>query len=170
VPLLFPEDLHASSRRRIVVSVREARPMDLRTRPFYTVRALKRLSQLPAPLASREAPVPAPRPVAPATTPAPALAAPVETPVPPHARVVLAPPPSPARAAAPAVTPRAPVRVVAQPVPATPSPVATAPAATTAAAATTDPDPPVIVFAARPARLPTAPVKHGTAYDWTGLP
>jgi len=172
VPLLFPEDLHASSRRRIVVSVREARPMDLRTRPFYTVRALRRLAQLPAPLASREAPVPAPRPVAPATTPAlaPALAAPVETPVPPPARVVLAPPPSPARAAAPAVTPRAPVRVVAQPVPATPSPVATAPAATTAAAATTDPDPPVIVFAARPARLPTAPVKHGTAYDWTGLP
>ncbi len=166
VPLLFPEDLHASSRRRIVVSVREARPMDLRTRPFYTVRALKRLSQLPAPLASREAPVPAPAPVAPSTTPAPAPA----TPVPAHARVVLAPPPSPARAAAPAVTPRAPVRVVAQPAPATPSPVVTAPAATAAAATTTDPDPSVIVFATRPARLPTAPVKHGTAYDWTGLP
>jgi len=28
----------------------------------------------------------------------------------------------------------------------------------------------VIVFATRPARLPTAPVKNGHAYDWTGLP
>jgi len=174
VPLLFPEDLHASSRRRIVVSVREARPMDLRTRPFYTVRALKRLSQLPAPLASCEAPVPAPQPVAPSPTPAP-VPAPVPapapaTPVPPHARVVLAPPPSPARAAAPAVTPRAPVRVVAQPAPATPSPVAAVPAAAAAAAAATAMEPGVIVFATRPARLPTAPVKNGHAYDWTGLP
>ncbi len=167
VPLLFPEDLHASSRRRIVVSVREARPMDLRTRPFYTVRALKRLSQLPAPLASREAPVPAPQPVAPSPTPAPTPAPAPATPVPPPARVVLAPPPSPARAAAPAVTPRAPVRVVAQPAPATPSPVVTVPEA---AAAATAMEPGVIVFATRPARLPTAPVKNGHAYDWTGLP
>jgi len=182
VPLLFPEDLHASSRRRIVVSVREARPMDLRTRPFYTVRALKRLSQLPAPLASREAPVPAAAPVAPPSAPAPATAtaAAAETPVPPRPRVVLAPPPAPTWAAAPAApaapagTPRAPVRVVARPAPATPPPTATAPATAavpaTAAAAATAMEPGVIVFATRPARLPTAPVKNGHAYDWTGLP
>ncbi len=180
VPLLFPEDLHASSRRRIVVSVREARPMDLRTRPFYTVRALKRLSQLPAPLASREAPVPAPAPVAPpsAPAPAPATAAPAtEIPTPPRPRVVLAPPPAPTRAATPPMTPRTPVRVVAQPAPATSPAVATAataiaamaPAAAVAAMAPAT-DPGVIVFATRPARLPTAPVKHGRAYDWTGLP
>jgi len=169
VPLLFPEDLHASSRRRIVVSVREARPMDLRTRPFYTVRALKRLSQLPAPLASREAPVPAPAPVAPPSATATVPAATVTIPVPPRARVVLAPPPTPA----PAVTPRAPVRVVARPAPVTPPAAATASTAAaavpaTAAAPTTEPG--VIVFATRPARLPTAPVKNGHAYDWTGLP
>ncbi len=179
VPLLFPEDLHASSRRRIVVSVREARPMDLRTRPFYTVRALRRLSQLPAPLASREAPVPAPAPVAPPSAPAPATAtaAAAETPVPPRPRVLLAPPPAPTWAATPAVTPRAPVRVVAQPAPATPPSTPTAPTAgalvASTPAAATEPAPAAGASAARPARptrLPTAPVKHGTAYDWTGLP
>jgi len=150
VPLLFPEDLHASSRRRIVVSVREARPMDLRTRPFYTVRSLRRLAQLPAPPACLEAPVP--------STPPPAVAAAAQTPTPKSTQGVVVP--DAARAAVPAATPHAPVRVLAKPTPMTPPP------ATTAAVTATDPatDP------ARPARLPTAPVKQGTAYDWTGLP
>jgi len=157
VPLLFPEDLHASSRRRIVVSVREARPMDLRTRPFYTVRALRRLSTLPAPPACLEAPVPA--------TPAPATAAATQTPVSEGARVIPVAPPSPARLPAPAATPNAPVRVLAKSAPATLLPAAAAPAPAAA------PDPaPTATDPARPARLPTAPVKHGTAYDWTGLP
>ncbi len=146
VPLLFPEDLHASSRRRIVVSVREARPMDLRTRPFYTVRALRRLSKLPAPLASREAP-------------APAAVVDAQTPVPSQAPMVQAASPSPTREAAPAVTPRAPVRVGATPPPATPLPTPATPAATAAGAP-----------APSPARTPTAPLKNGRAYDWTGLP
>jgi len=157
VPLLFPEDLHASSRRRIVVSVREARPMDLRTRPFYTVRALRRLSTLPAPPACLEAPVPA--------TPAPATAAATQTPVSEGARVIPVAPPSPARLPAPAATPNAPVRVLAKSAPATLLPAAAAPAP----AAVPDPAP-TATDPARPARLPTAPVKQGTAYDWTGLP
>jgi len=148
VPLLFPEDLHASSRRRIVVSVREARPMDLRTRPFYTVRALRRLSTLPAPPACLEAPVP--------STPPSAATAAARTPVSEEVRVVPVAPPAPARGAAPATTPHAPVRVLAKSPPTTPPPAATA------AVTATDP--------ARPTRLPTAPVKQGTAYDWTGLP
>jgi len=157
VPLLFPEDLHASSRRRIVVSVREARPMDLRTRPFYTVRALRRLSTLPAPPACLEAPVPA--------TPAPATAAATQTPVSEGARVIPVAPPSPARLPAPAATPNAPVPVLAKSAPATLLPAAAVPAPAAA------PDPaPTATDPARPARLPTAPVKHGTAYDWTGLP
>ncbi len=57
VPLLFPEDLLASSRRRVVVSVREARPMDLRTRPVWDVRAYRRLMKLPAPIKCYEVPV-----------------------------------------------------------------------------------------------------------------
>jgi len=142
VPLLFPEELHASSRRRIVVSVREARPMDLRTRPFYTVRALRRLAKLPAPLASREAP-------------APAAIVDAQTPVPSHGQVVPAASPSPAREAAPAVTPRAPVRIGATP----PLPTPATPVATAAGAP-----------APGPARTPTAPTKNGRAYDWTGLP
>jgi len=156
VPLLFPEDLHASSRRRIVVSVREARPMDLRTRPFYTVRALRRLAQLPAPPACLEAPVP--------STPAPATVTAAQPPAREEARVVPAPTPSPARAAVPAATPHAPVRVPAKPTPMTPLPAATAAVTATDPVTTTATDP------ARPARLPTAPVKQGTAYDWTGLP
>jgi len=146
VPLLFPEDLHASSRRRLVVSVREARPMDLRTRPFYTVRALRRLSKLPAPLASREAP-------------APATVVDAQTPVPSQAPMVPAASPSPAREAAPAVTPRAPVRVGAKLPPATSPSTPATPAATVAGAP-----------ASGPARTPTAPLKNGRAYDWTGLP
>ncbi len=156
VPLLFPEDLHASSRRRIVVSVREARPMDLRTRPFYTVRALRRLSQLPAPPACLEAPVP--------STPPSAATAAARTPVSEEVRVVPVAPPAPARGAAPATTPHAPVRVLAKSTPTTPPPAATAAAVTMATDPATATDP------ARPARLPTAPVKQGTAYDWTGLP
>ncbi len=154
VPLLFPEDLHASSRRRIVVSVREARPMDLRTRPFYTVRALRRLSQLPAPPACLEAPVP--------STPPPAAAAAAQSPTPKSAQVVVVP--DAARGVAPAGTPSASVRVLAKPTP------TTSPPAASTSAATTDPAPAAATDPARPARLPTAPVKHGTAYDWTGLP
>ena len=57
VPLLFPEDLAASTRRRVVVSVREARPMDLRTRPVWDVRAYRRLMKLPTLIKCYEAPV-----------------------------------------------------------------------------------------------------------------
>jgi len=73
VPLLFPEDLLASSRRRVVVSVREARPLDLRTRPVWSVRAYKHLMALPAPVKCYEAPVePTSTPTTIATTPTPA--------------------------------------------------------------------------------------------------
>ena len=57
VPLLFPEDLAASTRRRVVVSVREARPMDQRTRPVWDVRAYRRLMKLPTLIKCYEAPV-----------------------------------------------------------------------------------------------------------------
>jgi len=156
VPLLFPEDLHASARRRIIVSVREARPMDLRTRPFYTVRALQRLSKLPAPPACVERADPAPvaaTAVAPAATPTPARANAQVVPMPTPTRGAA---PDAAWGASPATVPSAPVRVMAK-----------APAASpvTTAAAT-----PTVAPASSPARLPTAPVKHGRAYDWTGLP
>ncbi len=148
VPLLFPDDLAASSRRRVVAIAREARPMDLRTRPMWSVRAMRRLMKRPAPRACLEAPLP--------SHPAPVATAAARTPVSEEARVVPVAPPAPARGAAPAAPPHAPVRVLAKPTPTPPPPAATA------AVAATDP--------ARPARLPTAPVKHGTAYDWTGLP
>jgi len=152
VPLLFPDDLAASSRRRVVAIAREARPMDLRTRPMWSVRAMRRLMTRPAPRACVEAPA--------EPTPAPAAITSARE----DAQVVAVP--NAARGATPVGTPRAPARVLAKPIFATPPPAATAavavaPAASTPAAAT---DP------ARPARLPTAPVKHGTAYDWTGLP
>jgi len=159
VPLLFPEDLHASSRRRIIVSVREARPMDLRTRPFYTVRALRRLSTLPAPPACVERADPAP--VA-ATVVA---AAATQTPARADAPVVSVPVPPPTRGATPVTVPSAPVRVTAT------APAATAPAAPPPAlAAATATTPTAAPAASGPPRLPTAPVKHGTAYEWTGLP
>ncbi len=156
VPLLFPDDLAASSRRRVVAIAREARPMDLRTRPVWSVRAMRRLMTRPAPRACVEAPV------NPARAPAPA---PVRT----TAAGAPAPTPAPTAGSAPAKTPGAPVRVVAK-APA-PAPVRApgAPAASTPAAMT-DPAPAATAPASRPARLPTAPVKHGTAYDWTGLP
>jgi len=164
VPLLFPEDLHASSRRRIIVSVREARPMDLRTRPFYTVRALKRLSKLPAPPPCLEAPAtpaalaPAPAPVQAAAAPAHAtLPASVAQPAPAQAPAPSAPVRVVATASAPATT----TAPVSPPLGATP-----AVAAATATAAPAEADAP----AAGPPRVPTAPVKHGRAYDWTGLP
>jgi len=152
VPLLFPDDLAASSRRRVVAIAREARPMDLRTRPLWSVGAMRRLMKRPAPRACVEAPA--------EPTPAPAAITSARE----DAQVVAVP--NAARGATPVGTPRAPARVLAKPIPVTPPPAATAavavaPAASTPAAAT---DP------ARPARLPTAPVKHGTAYDWTGLP
>jgi len=149
VPLLFPDDLAASSRRRVVAIAREARPMDLRTRPMWSVRAMRRLMTRPAPPACLEAPVP--------STPPPAAVAAAQTPTPKSAQVVVVP--DAARGAAPVRTPNAPVRVRATPTSATPPSASAAPVPTAAA---TDP--------ARPARLPTAPVKHGTAYDWTGLP
>ncbi len=148
VPLLFPDDLAASSRRRVVAIAREARPMDLRTRPMWSVRAMRRLMTRPAPRACVEAPLP--------SHPAPATVAPARASADEEARVAPVAPPAPARGAAPAATPHAPVRVLAKPTPTTPPPAATA------TVAATDP--------ARPARLPTAPVKQGTAYDWTGLP
>jgi len=176
VPLLFPDDLAASSRRRVVAIAREARPMDLRTRPMWSVRAMRRLMTRTAPRACVEAPAqptPAPSrptPAAPASASAPAARTPARA----EARVGLAPTPSPAWGAMPAVTPSAPVRVVAKPAPATPPSTPTAPTAATPVASTpaaaTEPAPAAGASASRPARLPTAPVKHGTAYDWTGLP
>jgi len=85
--------------------------MDLRTRPFYTVRALKRLSKLPAPPPCLEAPA-TPAALAPAPVPVQAAAAPA------HAT-----PPASVAQPAPATAPSAPVRVVA---------TAPAPAKTTA--------------------------------------
>jgi len=154
VPLLFPDDLAASSRRRIVAIAREARPMDLRTRPMWSVRAMRRLMKRPVPIACLEAPVPSTLP--------PAAVAAAQTPTPKSAQVVVVP--DAARGAAPVRTPNAPVRVRATPTPATLPPAASTPAAAT------DPAPTAVASASRPARLPTAPVKHGTAYDWTGLP
>jgi len=164
VPLLFPEDLHASSRRRIVVSVREARPMDLRTRPFYTVRALKRLSKLPAPPPCLEAPA----------TPAALAPAPVPVPVQAAASPAHATPPASVAQPPPAPAPSAPVRVVATaPAPAkTTAPVSPPLGATPTVAAATATAAPTEAHApaSGPPRVPTAPVKHGRAYDWTGLP
>jgi len=150
VPLLFPDDLAASSRRRVVAIAREARPLDLRTRPAWSVRALRRLMRRPAPIACVEAPA---APVGPRS--AQAAAAVALTPLDEGAR--RGPAPTPTRDAIPARTPSAPVRVTATPTPAAATPVS---AAATAAGA-----PPV-----GPARTPTAPVKAGRAYDWTGLP
>jgi len=144
VPLLYPDDLAASSRRRVVVSVREARPMDLRTRPFWAARALKRLSRLPAPVAFAEAPnqtiMLAPTP---SSTPGP-LPTPHAAPVPPA--ITAAPAPAPRAAAA--TTRTAPA--------AAPVPVATGTGAPT-------PPPP-------PQRSADAPQKAGRPLKWTGLP
>jgi len=142
VPLLFPDDLAASSRRRVVAIAREARPMDLRTRPMWSVRAMRRLMTRPAPPACVEAPA--------EPQPAPAAITPARK----DAQVVAVP--NAARGATPVGTPRAPVRVMVKP---TPAPASAA-----------DPTPAATAPVSRPARLPTAPVKHGTAYDWTGLP
>jgi type IV secretory pathway TraG/TraD family ATPase VirD4 len=154
VPLLFPDDLAASSRRRVVAIAREARPMDLRTRPMWSVRAMRRLMTRPAPMACVEAPT-HPHPV-------PAAVAPAQTPPVKGTQVVVVP--DAARGATP-TGPWAPVRVTAK----TPAATATAtlPPAPTPATSTPPTAPPV---ASGPPRLPTAPVKHGTAYDWTGLP
>jgi len=154
VPLLFPDDLAASSRRRVVAIAREARPMDLRTRPMWSVRAMRRLMTRPAPRACVEAPVP--------SHPALAAVAPAQTPSSKGVQVVVVP--DAARGATP-TGPWAPVRVT----PKTPAvtAIATPPPAPAMATSTPSTAPPVT---SGPARLPTAPVKHGTAYDWTGLP
>ncbi len=153
VPLLFPDDLAASSRRRVVAIAREARPMDLRTRPVWSVRAMRRLMRRPAPVKCVE--------VAVEPTPAPSTA------VRAAAMPLAAPAPAPTARPASATAPVAPVRVVAT-VPAPPAaPAAPAPvsvAATVAPATAAD------APASGPPRVPTAPVKHGRAYDWTGLP
>ncbi len=147
VPLLFPDDLAASSRRRVVAIAREARPMDLRTRPVWSVWAMRRLMTRPAPRACLEAPLP--------SHPASATTASARTPATEGAGVGASPKPS--RGSAPAKTPSAPVRVLVKPTPATP------PATTSTGAA-------VPASASGPTRTPTAPVKNGRAYDWTGLP
>ena len=154
VPLLFPDDLAASSRRRVVAIAREARPLDLRTRPMWSVRAMRRLMTRPVPRACVEA----------STHPHPALAAvaPAQTPASKGAQVVVVP--DAARGATP-TGPWAPVRVTAK------TPAATATAAPPPAPAPATSTPLTASTAAfGPPRLPTAPVKHGTAYDWTGLP
>jgi len=151
VPLLFPDDLAASSRRRVVAIAREARPMDLRTRPMWSVRAMRRLMKRPAPIAYVEAaaePTPAP------SRPASAAVASARTPTSEGTRAPALP--GPVHGAARAGTRSSPVRVVAQ--------------ATAVAPAATDATPAAIAPASGPVRLPTAPVKHGRAYDWTGLP
>ncbi len=154
VPLLFPDDLAASSRRRVVAIAREARPMDLRTRPMWSVRAMRRLMTRPAPRACVEAPT--------HHHPALATVAPVQTPAPKGAQVVVVP--DAARGTTP-TGPWAPVRVTAK----TPAATATAvPPPALASATSTPPTAPPVTSG--PPRLPTAPVKHGTAYDWTGLP
>jgi len=154
VPLLFPDDLAASSRRRVIAIAREARPMDLRTRPMWSVRAMRRLMTRPAPRACVEAPVPSHPPLA--------DVAPVQTPALQGTQVVVVP--DAARGTTP-TGPWVPVRVTAK----TPAATATAapPPAPVPATSTPPTVPPVT---SGPARLPTAPVKHGTAYDWTGLP
>ncbi len=103
VPLLFPDDLAASSRRRVVAIAREARPLDLRTRPMWSVRAMRRLMTRPAPRACVEAPA------EPKSAPA------AITPVREDAQVVAVP--NAARGATPVGTPRAPVRVMVKPTP-----------------------------------------------------
>ena len=146
VPLLFPDDLAASSRRRVVAIAREARPLDLRTRPVWSVRAMRRLMTRPAPRACLEAPAQSEH--------APATVASVQTPTNAGARMV--PVPIPAREAAPAGMPNAPVRVVAK-AKATPSAPASAPPTPSTSA------PP----ASGSARTPT---KQRKSLDWTVLP
>ncbi len=167
VPLLYPDDLAASSRRRVVVSVREARPMDLRTRPFWAARALKRLSRLPAPVAFAEAPRETTAPTPPPASTLGPLPTPQATPVPPA--ITAAPAPAPRAAAATTrISPTTPAEpATAQP---TPAPTATtrisppappAPVARRAGAPT--PPPP-------PQRSANAPQKAGRPLKWTGLP
>jgi len=160
VPLLYPDDLAASSRRRVVVSVREARPMDLRTRPFWADRALKRLSRLPAPVAFAEAPreISAPA-LTPASTPSPRptpRAAPVTAPS--VAATVTLPP------ATPATAPRPAAPATRQPAPAPAAPPVPAPVA----AGSGTPPPPAPP--APPQRSADAPQKVGRPLKWTGLP
>ena len=154
VPLLFPDDLAASSRRRVVAIAREARPMDLRTRPMWSVRAMRRLMTQPTPIACIEAPT--------HPHPAPTAVAPAQTPAPKGAQVVVVP--DTVRGATPTGS-WAPVRVTAKTPTAT---VTAAPSPALALATSTPPTGPTRTSG--PPRLPTAPVKHGTAYDWTGLP
>lgn len=142
-PLLFPDDLAASSRRRVVVSLREARPMDLRTRPAWSVRRLRRLMTRPAPTACIE-------------TPADARS----HPTPGAARGAQVPPDGGPPAALPVPTPETPQR-------AAPTAPAHMPAQATAAASAPAP---AASPESGPRKVPTAPVKNGRTYDWTGLP
>jgi len=142
VPLLFPDDLAASSRRRVVAIAREARPMDLRTRPMWSVRAMRWLMKQPAPIAYVEAPLER----------ATATIGGVQAPASKGPRVIL---PTPPRGTPQAAVPTAPVRVAAK---------------VTAATSSTPLAPTTTSSAFGPGRTPTAPVKNGRAYDWTGLP
>jgi len=168
VPLLYPDDLAASSRRRVVVSVREARPMDLRTRPFWADRALKRLSRLPAPVAFAEAPreISAPA-LTPASTPSPRptpRAAPVTAP--PASAAVTPAPATPAPAPRPAAaTTRIAPATTAAPAIRQPAPAPAAPVPAPVAAGAGTPTPP-----APPQRSADAPQKVGRPLKWTGLP
>jgi len=152
VPLLFPDDLAASSRRRVVAIAREARPMDLRTRPMWSVRAMRRLMTRPAPIACVEA-LAQPKPVP--SQPVPAAVEAARTPTIAEAPVVV--PADSSHGTVPARAPSASVRVVGK-----------APAAASSATASAPSG--AVAPAAGPVRLPTAPVKNGRAYDWTGLP
>jgi len=157
VPLLFPDDLAASSRRRVVAIAREARPMDLRTRPVWSVRAIRRLMKRPAPIACVEAlaePKPTPSQPTAAAAVAASAAAVEAARTPMIAETSVAAPADSSRGTVPTRAASAPVRVVAK-----------VPAAASSASA-----PAAGASASGPVRLPTAPVKNGRAYDWTGLP
>ncbi len=116
--------------------------MDLRTRPMWSVRAMRWLMKQPAPIAYVEAPLER----------ATATIGGVQAPASKGARVIL---PTPPRGTPQAAVPTAPVRVAAK---------------VTAATSSTPLAPTTTSSAFGPGRTPTAPVKNGRAYDWTGLP
>lgn len=146
--------------------------MDLYSRPYYTVKALRTLATLPAPTACYEERVAAdatdtalsletPVDTAPTTTPATArvptsmkTTAPVATAAsspataPASVKTIA---PAPARPAAPEIRP-----ADAQPTAARTGTLSTSPTASTDAFG--------------PVRTLEAPVKSGRAYDWTALP
>ncbi len=138
--------------------------MDLRTRPMWSVRAMRRLMTRAAPIACVEAlaepkPVPSQPTAAAAVAASAAAVASAQTPVIEGARVVAVS--NAAWGPAPTGTPNAPVRVVAK----VRAAVSSAPASSAPASA-----PAAVAPASGPVRLPTAPVKNGRAYDLDGAP